>query len=107
MRIVSRSWLPVVVLTVGLGALTGCPNRDVSKVDPNQAKEEQAYIPVSLNRDVDILFVVDDSSSRRQEQEALAYNFPLFINVLKSEGDLPNIHLGVTSSNVGTDPGGA
>jgi hypothetical protein len=102
MRMVSRSSiLPLLVL--GLPVLSGCPDRDVSAVDPNQSKEQQKEIPVSLNRDIDILFVVDDSGSMRQEQESLAANFPGFITVLESiEGGLPNIHLGVISSNVGT-----
>jgi hypothetical protein len=106
MRMVSRSFfLPVLVL--GLPVLAGCPNRDVSAVDPNQSKEQQKEIQVSLNRDIDILFMIDDSGSMRQEQESLANNFPRFIEVLESiEGGLPNIHLGVISSNVGTGPSG-
>ncbi|HEU5055376.1 MAG TPA: vWA domain-containing protein [Kofleriaceae bacterium] len=106
MRMVSRS-LILPLLALGLPVLSGCPDRDVSAVDPNQSKEQQKEIPVSLNRDIDILFLVDDSGSMRQEQESLASNFPLFINVLESiEGGLPNIHLGVISSNVGTGPVG-
>ena len=104
MRMVSRSLLlPMFVL--GLPVLSGCPDRDVSAVDPNQSKEQQKEIPVSLNRNIDILFMVDNSGSMRQEQESLGNNFPRFIEVLESiEGGLPNIHLGVISSNVGTAP---
>jgi hypothetical protein len=106
MRMVGRSYA-VPFLVFPLVVLSGCPNRDVSAVDPNQSKEQQKEIPVSLNRDIDILFVVDDSGSMRQEQESLAGNFPRFIEVLESiEGGLPNVHLGVVSSNVGTGPGG-
>ena len=106
MRMVSRS-LILPLLALGLPVLSGCPDRDVSAVDPNQSKEQQKEIPVSLNRNIDILFMVDDSGSMRQEQESLAGNFPRFIEVLESiEGGLPNIHLGVISSNVGTGPVG-
>ena len=102
-----RRALILPLLTVGLPVLSGCPNRDVSAVDPNQSKEQQKEIPVSLNRDIDILFMIDDSGSMRQEQESLASNFPRFIEVLESiEGGLPNVHLGVISSNVGTGPVG-
>jgi hypothetical protein len=106
MRMLSRS-LTLPLLVLGLPVLSGCPDRDVSAVDPNQSKEQQKEIPVSLNRNIDILFMVDDSGSMRQEQESLAANFPRFIEVLESiEGGLPNIHLGVISSNVGTGPVG-
>jgi hypothetical protein len=95
------------VLTVGVGTLTGCPSRDVSAVDPSQAKEEQKEIPVNLNRDIDILWVIDNSGSMRQEQESLARNFPEFIDVLNTiEGGLPDIHMGIISSNVGTGDDG-
>jgi hypothetical protein len=51
--------------------------------------------------------MVDNSGSMRQEQESLASNFPRFIEVLESiEGGLPNVHIGVVSSNVGTGPVG-
>src|SRR5690606_14434297 len=107
MLIGRRSILLPALGATALAVLAGCPSRDVSAVDPNQAKEGQAKIPVSVNRDIDILFVVDDSGSMDQEQQALADNFPEFIRVLESlEGGLPNVHLGVISSNVGTGPEG-
>ena len=102
MRMVLRS-----ALLLSIGVLAACPSRDVSRVDPNQSKEQQKEIPISLNRNIDILFLVDDSGSMAQEQQALAQNFVKFIDVLKSiEGGLPNVHIGVISSNVGTAPVG-
>src|SRR5687767_5260032 len=91
MRTVLRS-----SLLLSIGVLAACPSRDVSRVDPNQSKEQQKEIPISLNRNIDILFLIDDSGSMAQEQESLASNFVAFINVLKSiEGGLPNVHIGV------------
>ena len=96
------------ILLLSIGVLAACPSRDVSRVDPNQSKEQQKEIPISLNRNIDILFLIDDSGSMAQEQQSLAQNFVNFINVLKSiEGGLPNVHIGVISSNVGTAPVGA
>ena len=90
-----------------LAAAAGCAGRDVSAVDPDRSTEQPTVIPVSMNRQVDILFVVDDSHSMRHEQESLAVNFPRFIDVLESvQGGLPDIHLGVVSTNVGTGPSG-
>jgi hypothetical protein len=53
-------------------------------------------------RDIDILFVVDNSGSMGEEQTSLTNNFPQFMAVLNAiEGGLPNVHIGVVSSNVG------
>lgn len=89
--------------TVGL--LAGCPSRDVSEVNPTQDKEEFKDIPVQLNRDLDLLFVVDNSGSMAEEQDNLTANLPVFINVLETiEGGLPNVHIGVISTDVGAGP---
>jgi hypothetical protein len=91
--------------SLGLLALAGCPDRKISEVNPNQDKEEFKDIPVQLNRDLDILFVIDNSGSMEEEQQSLATNFPLFIDRLETiEGGLPNIHMGVVSSDVGAGP---
>jgi hypothetical protein len=90
---------------LGVGLLAGCPDRNISEVNPNQDKEEFKDIPVQLNRDVDILFVIDNSGSMDEEQASLAANFPVFIERLETiEGGLPNVHLGVVSSDVGAGP---
>ncbi len=87
---------------ISIGALTGCPDREVSRVDPIQDPVLDKSIPVNINRNLDILFVIDNSGSRLAEQQQLTANFPGFINVLQQiEGGLPDIHLGVISSNVG------
>src|SRR5690606_21079623 len=49
------------------------------------------------------LFVIDDSPSMLDKQTNLRNNFPNFINVLNTiEGGLPDVHLGVVSSDLGT-----
>lgn len=93
-----RFILPV----LGLSLLAGCPDREVSRVDPIQDPVLDKSIPVNLNRNLDIIFLVDNSGSMLAEQQQLTANFPVFINVLQTiEGGLPDIHLGVLSSNVG------
>lgn len=88
-----------------LFALAACPNREISRVDPNQDKEEFKDIPVQLNRDLDLIFMIDNSGSMAEEQDNLAANFPQFINVLQTiEGGLPNVHIAVISSDVGAGP---
>jgi hypothetical protein len=86
-------------------ASTGCPTRDISRLDPSPAIEYRQDIPVSVNRNIDILFVIDNSDSMKEEQDSLAANFPRFINVLSTiEGGLPNVHIGVVSSDLGIAP---
>ena len=85
------------------GLLAACPDRGISKVDPAQGRVEFKDIPVKINRDVDILFVVDDSPSMADKQANLAKNFPRFTDELsKIEGGLPNVHIGVVTSDMGT-----
>src|SRR5215211_6641760 len=99
---------PTGLLRASVGAaaivalLAGCPDREVSKVDPAQDKAELKDIPVDVNRAVDILFVVDNSSSMREEQGNLSRNFPRFIEALSQiEGGLPDVHIGVVSTDLG------
>lgn len=87
-----------------LACLAGCTDRTLASVPPRPSGEQRQEIPFSTNRDIDILFVVDDSDSMAQEQGSLARNFPEFVRVLESIGDLPDLHLGVISSDVGTPP---
>lgn len=59
------------------------------------------------DRDLDLLFVVDNSSSMTDNQTALATNFPRIIDALSSlPGGLPNLHIGVVTSDMGTSSAG-
>ncbi len=100
-----RTLLSTALAAATLGLFAGCPDREVSKVVPNQDKEEFKDIPVQLNRDIDILFMIDNSGSMEEEQVSLSANFPEFINVLNNiEGGAPNMHIAVVSSDVGAGP---
>jgi len=85
------------------GLLAGCPDRSISKVDPVQGRVEFKDIPVTVNRDIDLLFLIDDSPSMGDKQKNLAANFPEFIKVLKTiPGGLPNVHIAVVTSDMGS-----
>jgi len=91
----------LVTLTAGL--LAGCPDRSIDEVTPQQGRVEAKDIPVNVNRDLDLLFLIDDSPSMKDKQNNLANNFPDFIKVLSSiPGGLPSVHIGVTTSDMGT-----
>src|SRR5262249_30156034 len=81
----------------------GCPDRSIDEVKPQQGLVETKDVPVDVNRDIDILFLIDDSPSMADKQKNLAQNFPKFIDVLSSiQGGLPNVHIGVATSDMGT-----
>ena len=58
------------------------------------------------SRNVDILFLIDDSSSMRLSQMNLERNFPAFMRSLEGlPGGLPDLHLAVVSSDMGAGDG--
>jgi hypothetical protein len=60
----------------------------------------------SVNRNVDLLFMVDNSSSMRLSQTNLLNNFPTFMTALQNAPQgLPNIHVAVVSSDMGAGDG--
>jgi hypothetical protein len=76
---------------------------DASTVDASDGRVEVVRAPVTVNRDLDLLFVIDDSPSMLDKQTNLKNNFPAFINELNGlEGGLPNVHIGVVSTDLGT-----
>ncbi|MGN6104352.1 MAG: vWA domain-containing protein [Kofleriaceae bacterium] len=65
--------------------------------------QEVASMKAIPNRDLDILFVIDNSGSMADKQASLAANFPRMIDVLEQLDDgLPNVHIGVVTSDLGT-----
>ena len=65
--------------------------------------EEVAHMKAIPNPDLDLLFVVDNSPSMLEEQTSLATNFPRRMDVLATlDGGLPNLHIGVVTSDMGT-----
>ena len=62
-----------------------------------------ATVDETVNRALDLLLVVDNSGSLAEEQASLAANLPALVNVLNTApGGLPDLHVGVVSTNVGT-----
>ncbi len=87
---------------LAVAGLTGCPDRTISKLDPDPQNVELKDIPVDINRDLDILFLIDKSPTMADEQASLTANFPRFMQILSQiEGGLPNVHIGVISQDIG------
>jgi hypothetical protein len=89
----------LLVLPLVLAACT-----DHALVPPHPMPEEQTdtYAPINPSRKVDVLFMVDNSLSMKEEQDNLARNFPAFIDQLrKFQGGLPDVHIAVVTSDLG------
>lgn len=68
---------------------------------PAQAPIAQAAVAGPI-REVDMLFMVDNSGSMAEEQAKLRRNFPFLIDSLRAlPGGMPDLHLGIVSSDVG------
>jgi hypothetical protein len=59
----------------------------------------------AVNRNVDILFLIDDSSSMKLAQDKLLRDFPTFLTRLQDPPGLPNLHLAVISQDMGAGDG--
>src|SRR5262249_43123977 len=56
----------------------------------------------SINRQLDLLFMIDNSNSMASAQANLKANFSSFMSVLKGiDGGLPDLHLAVVTSDMG------
>ncbi len=73
-----------------------------SFVPPDGSVSQIYHFPAHQRQKVDILFVVDNSESMVQEQQALAQTFPGFVAALaQSAVGLPDLHIGVISTDLG------
>jgi hypothetical protein len=91
---------------VGLAAvapvLWACQARSLERPELKPEMTFGKTFQQTINRNVDMLFLVDDSSSMRLSQDNLNRNFPTFMTTLQSSPQgLPNIHVAVISSDMG------
>jgi hypothetical protein len=95
---------------LGLGAalpvLWSCNARTVEAPEIRPTETSGNGYQETLNRKIDILFMVDNSKSMDQSQANLAANLPAFMDVLKKLPDgLPDLHIAVVSSDMGAGDG--
>jgi hypothetical protein len=83
--------------------LVDCFDPDCSPLCWGSFGSPPTSVPQSLDRAVDLLFVIDNSGSMADEQANTRGSFPAYFTSLKSMvGGLPDVHLGVTSTDLGT-----
>ena len=88
---------------------SGCLNHPLKPVELEKGSEVEDQLQLTVNKDVDILFVIDNSGSMGEEQAILANNFGAFIQVLEADDVEANYRLGITTSDNGNPwcPSGA
>lgn len=87
--------------SIALPSLFACLDHPLKPVKYEQAQEGQDAIALTVNKDVDILFVIDNSGSMGEEQATLAANFAAFIEVLERPTVEANYRIGVTTTDNG------
>jgi hypothetical protein len=85
------------VLVLGMAA---CSDHTLQQTDPAPGQQSESAARVNPRRQLDILFMVDNSPSMEQEQTNLAKNFSAMMEGLKSMG-LPDLHIAVVDSDLG------
>jgi hypothetical protein len=91
-------------ILLGVAVVAGCGGGGNTGPDATPAVTRVLVkdIPASPNPNLDLLFVIDNSGSMKEEQAGLAVNFPRLVDVLsRFEGGLPDLHIGVVSSDLG------
>ncbi len=87
------------VTALSLAALTlGCLEHPLKEVEYDKASVPKIAIDIKDNRDVDILFVIDNSGSMADEQARLARNFPVFVAAL--DAMRADYRIGITTTDV-------
>ncbi|MBW2733996.1 MAG: VWA domain-containing protein [Deltaproteobacteria bacterium] len=103
---------PSALLTLSalLPCMLSCESRSFEDPVPADEKVTMREYRQNTETDVDVLFVIDNSRSMAQEQANLRQNFGKLIDALKTEkldGRIPNVHIGVVTTDLGVGDFGA
>ncbi len=86
-----------------LGLVAGCALSPLEPVPGRQIRVETHTWPVEVPRQLDLLFVVDDSPAMLGHEDDLRANASNMVGVLSSlEGGLPDLHVAVVTTDLGT-----
>ncbi len=91
----------LVATSVTLPSLFACLDHPLKEVEYEAIGVGGETFPLTVNKDVDILFVIDNSGSMGEEQATLASNFESFIEVLERPSVEANYRIGITTTDNG------
>ena len=100
----SRAWrvLRWAGLAGAVPALWACTSRTLEPGIITPTATLTATVTQKINNNIDILFMIDNSSSMTSMQQKLLAQLPTFIQVLQMlPNGLPNVHIAVVSSDMG------
>ncbi len=99
--------LSVAVTMVGLGCSSGGGSGPGGGHGGGPAGSTGTVVfPENVNRDLDVVFVLANSSNMGKAQGNLIANFPTFVQTMQAfPGGMPNLHLAVVSSDMGAGTG--
>jgi len=103
--LVTKVWRVSRWLGVGAAAFViwACNAQPLQRPDPAVVAIQHQTFQQAVNRKLDLIFMIDNSSSMAPLQAQMTKNLPDFMNVLKDQatGGLPDVHIGVISSDLG------
>ncbi len=93
--------LTLLASAMAVTMVSGCLEHPLKPVELEKGSEVEDQLQLTVNKDVDILFIIDNSGSMGEEQANLGANFPSMINILEAEDVKANYRIGVTTSDNG------
>ncbi len=82
-------------------ATAGCNLHELKRVEYEASKDDDETVELAVNKNVDILFVIDNSGSMGEEQANLAANFQAFVEKLEHPDVEANYRIAVTTTDNG------
>ena len=101
--IASKSWRIArwAALAAAAPALWACTSRTLETPEVMPTATIQTNFTQTIENELDLLFMVDNSLSMKEMQQKLYDQLPLFIQVLQNLKNPPSLHLAVVSSDMG------
>ena len=88
-------------LAAAVPALWACTSRTLEMPNITPTATLTTNFTQKVNNEIDILFMIDNSSSMSEMQGKLYDQLPLFMNVLETLPNPPSLHVAVVSSDMG------
>lgn len=98
-----------IAAVIGAGAgMAACGDDGGSRPDGADGRQTVVELPATVNRNLDLLVVQDDSPGLLEVQTSIKNNLGVFLERLQRvPGGLPDLHLGVVSTDMGTKASGS
>ncbi len=104
-----RRVVALATLSLGLFIAVACNSRSLAIPHSREERQEVRVYPQSLEKEVDLLFVIDNSESMDPHQANLRANFVKLMEALRSDkldDRIPSVRIGIVSTDVGVGVGG-